>query len=129
MVDINNDGWMDIYVCQSVATDSTYRKNSLYVNNQDGTFTNKAEEYGIADQGISTQAAFMDMDGDNDLDLLVLNHPYNLDFAKTIHLAYNKKHLLEAVKDPPTYNESFLQNLNYKDGSEQEGSRYHHPYP
>ena len=116
MVDINNDGWMDIYVCQSVATDSTYRKNSLYVNNQDGTFTNKAEEYGIADQGISMQAAFMDMDGDNDLDLLVLNHPYNLDFAKTIHLAYNKKHLLEAVKDPPTYNESdhFYENVNGK---------------
>ncbi len=116
MVDINNDGWMDIYVCQSVAAEHALRKNVLYVNNHDGTFTDRAAEYGIADEGYSTQAAFNDMDGDGDLDLLVLNHPFNLDFAKTVHLAYNSKRILEAVKDPPTVYESdrYYENVNGK---------------
>ena len=116
MVDINNDGWIDIYVCQSVAAEPKYRKNALYVNNHDETFTDKASEYGIDDQGNSMQAAFNDMDGDGDLDLLVLNHPYNIDFAKTVHLAYNAKHTLVAVKDTPTVYESdrYYENVNGK---------------
>lgn len=116
MVDINNDGWMDIYVCQSVLLDPKKRKNVLYVNNKNGTFTDRATEYGIADEGYSMQAAFNDMDGDGDLDLLVLNHPYNLDFAKTINLAYNAKHELYAVKDSATKYESdrYYENVNGK---------------
>lgn len=116
MVDINNDGWMDIYVCQSVLLDPKLRRNVLYVNNKNGTFTDRALEYGIADAGYSMQAAFNDMDGDGDLDLLVLNHPYNLDFAKTIHLAYNAKHTLYAVKDSATKYESdrYYENVNGK---------------
>src|SRR5689334_18530030 len=51
MVDINNDGWMDIYVCKSVAADPKLRKNILYINNKNGTFTDRAAEYGVADMG------------------------------------------------------------------------------
>lgn len=116
MVDINNDGWMDIYVCRSVAKDAKQRRNLLYINNQNGTFTDRALEYGVADEGYSMSAYFNDMDNDGDLDLLVLNHPYNLDFAKTVHLAYNKQNQLEAVKDIPTPYESdqYYENVNGK---------------
>ncbi|GDX53052.1 hypothetical protein LBMAG27_20990 [Bacteroidota bacterium] len=115
-VDINNDGWMDIYVCQSVAADTNARKNILFENNKDGTFTNKAAQYGIADAGISVAGYFNDLDGDGDLDLFVINDPYNIDFAKTIHLAYNSQNVLAAVQDTITYYESdhYYENVNGK---------------
>ncbi len=74
MVDINNDGWLDIYVCLSGNLPEPYRANQLFVNNQDGTFTERAAEFGIADTGYATQAAFFDYDRDGDLDLYILNH-------------------------------------------------------
>jgi len=74
LTDINQDGWLDIYVCRSAVDDSMLRKNLLFVNNKDLTFTEKAAEYGIDDSSYSTQAAFFDYDNDNDLDLFVLNH-------------------------------------------------------
>ncbi len=74
LTDINQDGWLDIYVCRSAVGDSLLRKNLLYVNNKDLTFTERAAEYGIDDSSYSTQAAFFDYDNDNDLDLFVLNH-------------------------------------------------------
>jgi hypothetical protein len=116
MVDINNDGWLDIYVCKSVTANPKLRKNVLYINNKNGTFTDMATQYGVADEGFSMAAYFNDLDGDGDLDLLVLNHPYNLDFAKTIHLTYNKKGELEAVRDKPTAFESdqYYENVNGK---------------
>lgn len=74
MVDINNDGWLDIYVCLSGNLPDAYRANQLFVNNQDGTFTERAADYGLGDTGYATQAAFFDYDRDGDLDLFILNH-------------------------------------------------------
>lgn len=76
MVDINADGWLDIYVCRSGnPTDKSLLQNMLFVNNKDNTFTNKAVEYGLNVQKRSTQAAFFDYDNDGDLDAYVMNHP------------------------------------------------------
>ena len=74
VVDINADGWLDIYVCYSGLRDSTLRKNQLFINNKNLTFSDKAAEYGLDDSGYSTQAAFFDYDLDGDLDCFLVNH-------------------------------------------------------
>lgn len=73
MVDINTDGWLDIYLSVSGLGDQ--KENQLFVNNGDMTFTESAAEYGIADDGNSIQATFFDYDNDGDLDLFVANYP------------------------------------------------------
>src|SRR3990170_2105805 len=74
MADVNQDGWLDIYVCRSAMSDSVLRKNLLFINNGDLTFSERADEFGIADNSYSTHASFFDYDKDGDLDLFVLNH-------------------------------------------------------
>lgn len=75
MVDINEDGWMDIYVCRARFEDPELRRNKLYVNNGDMTFTERAAEFGIDDDSYSTHANFFDADNDGDLDLYIVTHP------------------------------------------------------
>jgi len=76
MVDINADGYLDIYV--SVAgphwTPAAERANQLFINNRNGTFTDEAARYGVADTGFTTHAAFLDYDGDGCLDLFLLEN-------------------------------------------------------
>lgn len=75
MDDVNGDGYLDIYVCKAaiLSADTTVH-NLLYINNGDGSFTEKAAEYGLNFRGLSTQAAFLDYDLDGDLDMYLLNH-------------------------------------------------------
>jgi len=75
-VDINQDGWSDIYVCNSGDINGDNKENELYINNGDMTFTERAAEYGLNDQGYSTHASFFDYDKDGDLDVYLLNNSY-----------------------------------------------------
>lgn len=74
MVDINNDGWLDIYVCAVTGIHGFKGYNELYINQQDGTFNEQAMAYGLALQNYSVSTAFFDYDKDGDLDAYVLNH-------------------------------------------------------
>ena len=76
LVDINNDGWLDIFVCNAGNMNSPeLRKNQLYINNHDLTFTECAEQYGLADPGgYTTQVSFFDYDMDGDLDCFMINN-------------------------------------------------------
>ncbi|SHF17425.1 Repeat domain-containing protein [Fodinibius roseus] len=76
MVDINHDGYLDIYVSVSGPADRApgERENLLFINNGDETFTEKAGEYGLADPGFTTHAAFVDYDLDGDLDVYLINN-------------------------------------------------------
>ncbi len=73
-IDINQDGLLDIYVSYAGPRYLKNRKNELYINNGNLSFSEKAKEYGIDDGGFSTHSAFFDFDNDNDYDLVVLNH-------------------------------------------------------
>ncbi|MBL7744083.1 MAG: VCBS repeat-containing protein [Chitinophagaceae bacterium] len=74
MADVNSDGRLDIYVSVVSGVFNLKGENELFINNGDGTFTNKAKEYGLNFHGLSTQAAFFDFDKDGDLDCYLLRH-------------------------------------------------------
>jgi enediyne biosynthesis protein E4 len=85
MADVNADGWLDIYVStvsnhipQNNHQDGKMffpnGENQLFINNKNGTFTNKAKEFGLNIKGYNTQAVFFDYDNDNDLDFFQLQH-------------------------------------------------------
>ncbi|GAA4275611.1 VCBS repeat-containing protein [Aquimarina mytili] len=74
MADVNGDGFLDIYVCAVVGLHGLKGGNELFINNGDGTFTEKASAYGLDFQNYSTAASFFDYDNDGDLDMYLLNH-------------------------------------------------------
>ncbi|MDN3493534.1 VCBS repeat-containing protein [Winogradskyella bathintestinalis] len=78
MIDINADGWLDIYVCRTGHPTAEKRKNLLFINQKDNTFKEMAQEYNLADNSYSTQAAFFDYDMDGDLDMYLLNHMHEM---------------------------------------------------
>ncbi len=88
MVDINADGWLDIYVCNSGNAQGGETENELFVNQQNGSFKDEAKKYGLADGGLSTHAVFFDYDLDGDLDCYVLNNSFrpigSFDFSKNL---------------------------------------------
>jgi hypothetical protein len=85
MADVNNDGLLDIYVCHSGNGDTSSRRNQLYINNGDLTFTEKSKALGLDDPSYSTQAAFFDYDHDGDLDMYLVNH--NIKDFKDVEIA------------------------------------------
>ena len=79
VVDINNDGLLDIYICRVGNYETLHSKNQLLIcqgidKNGVPFYKDEAHEYGLDFSGFSTQAAFFDYDGDGDLDMFLLNH-------------------------------------------------------
>ena len=97
MVDINADGWLDIYVCNAGFDKwKNADGNKLFINNHDLTFTEKAKEYGLDEKGYTTHAAFFDYDLDGDLDCYILNNS----FIPVNTLNYENKRELRAEDWP-----------------------------
>ena len=78
LADVNGDGRLDIYISKAGTGEPATRANELWINRgvEDGVprFENMAQQYGVADEGMTIQAAFLDYDGDGDLDLFVMNN-------------------------------------------------------
>ncbi len=96
MIDINNDGLLDIYVSNAGYIKGTDQKNELYINNGDLTFSEQASAYGLDNNGYSTHAAFFDYDNDGDLDVYILNNS----FMPVNTLNYSNKRELKAEDWP-----------------------------
>lgn len=82
VVDINNDGFDDIYVCKFLYDELVRRKNMFYINDGKGQFVDRAKEMGLDDAGYSITANFLDYDNDGDLDMYLANQPPNSLAAK-----------------------------------------------
>ena len=74
MVDVNGDGWLDIYVCKAGKPGGENRHNELFINQGDLTFVEQSKSYGLDITGLSIQTAFFDYDLDGDLDCYLLNN-------------------------------------------------------
>ncbi len=79
VVDINNDGLLDIYICRVGNYESLHSRNQLLVcqgidSNHVPVYKDEAAAYGLDFSGFSTQAVFFDYDHDGDLDMFLLNH-------------------------------------------------------
>ncbi len=102
MVDLNADGFLDIYVANAGNRAGSDQKNQLYINNGDNTFTESANLFNLDEEGYTTHASFFDYDLDGDLDAYILNNS----FIPVNTLNYNNKRELRA-KDWPV--KDFLQ--------------------
>jgi hypothetical protein len=91
MADVNGDGHLDIYV-SAVDYRTMHGHNVLYINNGDGTFTDRTEQYGLAFTGFSTQAIFFDYDGDGDLDMYLLNHSQHSERSRSLRPQREPRH-------------------------------------
>ncbi|MEX6688394.1 FG-GAP-like repeat-containing protein [Danxiaibacter flavus] len=77
LADVNNDGWLDIYVCNAGYLNGKAPENKLYINNHNLTFTESAAAYGLTNHGgYATHAAFFDYDLDGDLDCFIINNSF-----------------------------------------------------
>src|SRR5947199_5408523 len=121
MVDINNDGYLDIYVSVSGPEWSTgkQRANLLFLNNGNRTFTEAAAQYGIADPGFTTDAVFLDYNGDGCLDLFLLNNSPK-DFSRA-SVSEHPAGIIPAT--PDSYNQLYRNNCDstFTNVSEQAG--------
>ncbi len=101
MVDINGDGFLDIYVCKSGKPGGENRHNELFINNGDLTFTEMSASYDLDDEGLSAHAGFFDFDKDGDLDCYLLNNSF-----KSIS-SYEIVKDLRLMKDPDGSNKLY----------------------
>jgi hypothetical protein len=111
VADVNNDGFLDIYICRGGWIDDENKfENLLYINNGDLTFTEKAKELGLNDANRSINAVFFDFDNDNDLDVYISNTPDVISKTKIVNIK-------SIQKDPATISQKGSDHLYENDGT------------
>jgi len=103
--DVNGDGLLDLYVCKSGKPEGERRYNELFINNGDLTFTEKAREYNLDINGLSTHAAFFDYDKDGDLDVYILTNS-----GRSVGVGIDLVEGLRDIPDPTNGGNKFLRN-------------------
>ncbi|MFC7358605.1 VCBS repeat-containing protein [Jejudonia soesokkakensis] len=102
MLDINSDGWLDIYVCKAASLgNDEKRRNKLFINQKDGTFKEEAALWGLDDPGFSTQVYQLDYDKDGDLDLYIVNFRY--DFKNNSRISGEIQAQIEEITSDQLY--------------------------
>lgn len=89
VADVNGDGWLDIYICNTRTENPEHRRNKLFINNGDLTFTEMGKQYGLDDAATCSTANFFDYDNDGDLDMYLVTHP--MDFINKFKTVYFQK--------------------------------------
>ena len=107
-VDINADGFLDLYVCKSGPPGGKNRKNELFINNGDLTFTERGNEYNLDIFGLSVHSAFFDYDQDGDLDCYILNNSFRS--IGGYDLIKGKRE----ISDPKNQGNKLLENIDGK---------------
>ncbi len=117
MIDLNHDGWLDIYVCRSHHQDPAVRADFVYINNKDLTFTEKATAMGIHGSAYTTHVAFLDYDKDGDLDIYQINHPQDFDQGVRVRLKVDASQKLVRRTNPDSPDHSDHLYNNRGDGT------------
>ncbi len=113
MQDVNQDGWLDIYVSRSGPM--FYKEkmsNLLFVNKGDGTFSEESEKYGVAGNHTTIQSVFFDLDNDGDQDLYMMNHPYQK--KHTGEQAKSVYEINKLIESGSPYSDVLLENVDGK---------------
>ncbi|MBK6544020.1 MAG: CRTAC1 family protein [Saprospiraceae bacterium] len=111
-VDINLDGYMDLYICRGGFLNIPEKnKNLLLINQKNMTFVDEADKYGVADPGYSIASTFFDYDLDGDLDLFVTNRPHKWKVEEDTIISV-KESFKKGIYDPLTANKLFRNNGN-----------------
>lgn len=119
LADVNGDGFLDIYLCRSFFADVNQRRNLLFINNQNSTFSERGKEYGLDDPGFSNHASFFDYDGDGDLDMFLINH--RADFMNVLYIIPERewKADLARMKSEKGPQYTFFSNKLYRNNGNQ----------